>query len=221
MTNNDDGSLSFANKVQLKTFSESDVIYKSAVVLIDFECKYDNVYSGIEADGIKISTTHVDVNTDGGKGKFQFTLTQYMDSELTDVANDDDFTKLGSDLFFKLSMKDPIPELVYSIQECTVKDKNSNLSYPIFTKHCADSAIGVKSSLLNNEKVQTGIRFSYPSFSFVQTADDTGNTMKLICTVVVCDAFETDSDCALGCRKPDSSLEIENTKKKLKRILKT
>ena len=92
------------------------MIFKSSIVAIDFNCNYDNVYSGIETNSVKIIGTHTDVNTDGGSGKFQFTLTQYMDNELTDVANDDDFTKLGSDLFFKLSMKDPIPELVYSIQ---------------------------------------------------------------------------------------------------------
>ena len=83
---------------------------------IDFSCKYENVYSDIEANSVKIIGTKVNVNTEGGIGEFQFTLTQYMDNELDEAADDNDFTKLGSDLYFKLSMKDPIPELVYSIK---------------------------------------------------------------------------------------------------------
>ena len=69
------------------------------------------------------------------------------------------------------------------VLECTVNDNSSNLSYSIFTKHCTDSAVGVKSSILKNENVQTGIRFSYQSFSFVRPTDDTDVTMKLKCTV--------------------------------------
>ena len=38
-----------------------------------------------------------------------------MDSDLTQAAEADDQTKLGSDLYFQLSMAYPTPELVYSI----------------------------------------------------------------------------------------------------------
>ena len=39
-----------------------------------------------------------------------------MDPELKDIANHNDVIDLGADLYFHLSMEDPIPELVYSIK---------------------------------------------------------------------------------------------------------
>ena len=84
--------------------------------MVDFSCNYDTVYSGIEANDITISGSNVEVDAEAGQGKFQFTLTQYMDSNLTDVVDETDEVALGSDLYFKLEMASPIPELVYSIQ---------------------------------------------------------------------------------------------------------
>ena len=84
--------------------------------MVDFKCNYDTVYSGIEAKNITIYGNSVDVDAEGGQGQFSFTLTQYTDSDLTDVADEEDETVLGSDMYFKLSMADPIPELVYSIR---------------------------------------------------------------------------------------------------------
>jgi len=84
--------------------------------MVDFDCNYDTVYSGIEANEVTIIESSVDVDASGGQGQFSFILTQYMDSDLTDVADEDDATVLGSDLYFKLSMEHPIPELVYSIR---------------------------------------------------------------------------------------------------------
>ena len=82
--------------------------------MIDIKCVYDKFYSEIEAENVKITAENVEIN-DSGAGKFSFTLTQYMDSNLTDAAGPDDQAKLGSDLYFQLSMANPIPELVYSI----------------------------------------------------------------------------------------------------------
>ena len=85
--------------------------------MVDFNCNYDTVYSGITHwHNITISGNNIDVDAEGGQGQFDFTLTQYTDSNLTDIADENDQTVLGSDLYFKLSMANPIPELVYSIR---------------------------------------------------------------------------------------------------------
>ena len=47
---------------------------------------------------------------------FSFSITQYNDSDLTHVVDEDYKANLGADLYFKLSMANPIPELIYSIQ---------------------------------------------------------------------------------------------------------
>ena len=56
------------------------------------------------------------------------------------------------------------------------------MSYPIITQHCNDLSIGAESSLLTDENLQTGVKFSYPAFNFVSSAD-TAQKMKLKCTV--------------------------------------
>ena len=82
--------------------------------MIEVTCVYDKFYNEIKADDIKITAENVEIN-DSGAGKFSFTLTQYMDSDLTHAAEENDQTELGSDIYFQLSMTNPIPELVYSI----------------------------------------------------------------------------------------------------------
>ena len=82
--------------------------------MIDIKCVYDKFYNDIEAENVKITGENIETN-DSGAGKFSFTLTQYMDSELTQAAKATDQTELGSDLYFQLSMAYPIPDLVYSL----------------------------------------------------------------------------------------------------------
>ena len=90
--------------------------------MVDFNCNYDTVYSGITHwHNITITGNNIDVDAVGGQGEFDFTLTQYTDGNLTHVADGDHETVLGSNLYFKLSMADPIPELAYSIQGSVYK----------------------------------------------------------------------------------------------------
>ena len=94
--------------------SPDAVIYKSVSINIDVKCSYDGIYEGIEVDNINIVSENTEL-TDSGDGKFSFTLTQYMDSDLTDAAEPGEQTPLGSDLYFQLAMESPIPQLVFSI----------------------------------------------------------------------------------------------------------
>ena len=81
--------------------SPDAVIYKSVSINIDVKCSYDGIYEGIEVDNINIVSENTEL-TDSGDGKFSFTLTQYMDSDLTDAAEPGEQTPLGSDLYFQL-----------------------------------------------------------------------------------------------------------------------
>ena len=58
-----------------------------------------------------------------------------------------------------------------SILECLAADKNSNASYPIIAEYCTDLAIDAESSLLTSENLQSGVKLSFPAFSFVSNAD--------------------------------------------------
>ena len=84
--------------------------------MIDFVCKYDSLYTGIEANNINVSGENIDVDAHGGEGKFSFTLEQYTDSNYTTTTDEDNEVSLPSNLFFKLTMDSPIPELNYIIQ---------------------------------------------------------------------------------------------------------
>ena len=44
-----------------------------------------------------------------------FSLTQYMDAEMTDPADADDETELGAVLYFKLTMDNPIENVTFVI----------------------------------------------------------------------------------------------------------
>merc|ERR1711970_963834 len=43
---------------------------------------------------------------------------------------------------------------------------------------------------------------SYQNFKFVRAADDRGSILRLKCSILVCDANDNQSQCALGCQRP-------------------
>ena len=96
--------------------SGNDIIFKSSSVFIDFNCNYDTLYSDIEANDVKVKGDNINFDAVEGQGVFSFSITQYNDSDLTHVVDEDYKANLGADLYFKLSMANPIPELIYSIQ---------------------------------------------------------------------------------------------------------
>ena len=53
-------------------YSSGDMIYTTPSVLINFECTYDNLYSGIEANDINVVGENVDADSEAGQGKFTF-----------------------------------------------------------------------------------------------------------------------------------------------------
>ena len=72
------------------------------------------MYENIEANHIKIDddVVHMESVADG---KFDFALTQYTDGNFTTTADASFVPGFGDDLFWKLSMESPTPQLVYSI----------------------------------------------------------------------------------------------------------
>lgn len=88
-------------------------MYTSATVFINFECKYETFYEDIEATQIEIDNDEVYAGT-SADGKFDFSLTRYVDANFTAPANSSSLG-LGKNLFFRLSMESPTPQMVYSL----------------------------------------------------------------------------------------------------------
>ena len=82
---------------------------------IDFQCTYDNLYSEIEANNVVVAGDNVEVDAEDGEGKFEFSLIQYSDSNFNHTIEANESTPLGSKLYFKLSMNNPVSGLIYSL----------------------------------------------------------------------------------------------------------
>jgi len=204
MSTNADG-LAFSNVLRLDAYTAGDMIYTTPSVLINFECTYDTVYEGIEANDVNVIGENIDAESEAGEGKFDFTLTQYMDADRQNPASADDETELGAILYFQLSMNNPIENLDFVIDSCVVKDTNLEEEYNIITKQCGDTFLEYTSSEVKADNVQSAINFSYQGFKFVASVDDeTAVNMKLECSVIVCDGSDQDSACNTGCTTGDS-----------------
>jgi len=202
----EDGSLAFSNVLRLDAYSLGDTIYTTPSVLINFECTYDNLYAGIEANDVNVIGENVDAESEAGQGKFTFSLTQYTDADMETASSSEDETELGAVLYFKLTMDNPIENVTYVIDDCTVHDTELEQSYEIISNQCGDDFLEVTKTGITSENLQTSINFSYQGFKFVESVDDeTAVNMKLECSVIVCDVNDADSDCAKGC------VEAENT----------
>lgn len=204
MSTNQDGSLSFSNTLRANSFTGNDIIFTTNSVLVSFECSYQNAYDNIEAANVNVVGSNYTTDAgdaDSDTGAFSFSLVQYMDNAFSDAADSDDVTSLGDNLYFLLSMQNPVANLVYSIVECTVSDDNLGKSYPIINNQCPDTFLSVEANAQMSDATQTGIGFSYLGFQFVESADDDAAVnMRLTCSAIVCDANDNDSECAAGCQ---------------------
>ena len=82
--------------------------------MINFSCSYQNVYQNIVANDIKTLAENLGTSITSD-GQFKFALTQYTDNKFTDLFDSDDEIKLGNNVFFLLTMENPIPNVIYSI----------------------------------------------------------------------------------------------------------
>ena len=84
-------------------------------VAFDFGCVYDNIYKNIAANDVVVTGENVETDVQDGEGKFTFTLTQYNDENLKNKTESTVVTRLGGNLYFQLSMDNPVAGLVYSL----------------------------------------------------------------------------------------------------------
>ena len=94
--------------------SQNDNIYKANSILIDIDCKYESSYSQIQANDISITSENVETEANGD-GLFKFDLTQFNDKNMTEITELTDTNRIGDDLYFKLTMQNPVSNLVFSI----------------------------------------------------------------------------------------------------------
>ena len=82
--------------------------------------------------------------------------------------------------------------------------------YSVITNQCGDDYLAVTSSPVTSDNLQSAINFSYQGFKFVKSVDDQAPVnMKLECSVIVCDANESDSKCAKGCERESGTFSLE------------
>ena len=186
--------------------SQNDNIYKANSILIDIDCKYESSYSQIQANDISITSENVETEANGD-GLFKFDLTQFNDKNMTEITELTDTSRIGDDLYFKLTMQNPVSNLVFSIigkkfqidffwlsviknsqtfSGCEVMDSSSNNTYPIISDRCSDVALGMEEpNAFYHNGTQTGVGFSYPAFGFTQRLNTTSSEQTLECSVIL------------------------------------
>ena len=82
--------------------------------MIEFTCTYEDKYDNISVEDVSIVGNNVDTYA-VNDGKFKFSISQFTDADLSNAVDSETEIKLGSDLFFLLSMEKPISDLTYSI----------------------------------------------------------------------------------------------------------
>lgn len=195
LSTGEDGTLNFGNTLRAEAFNSNSIIFTSNAVNINLGCSYATHY-----DDIELTTTVVgsDVSTDteGPEGKFSFELQMFNDEEMKNEIKDDDITKIGEPLYFKLSQKFPVDGVEFAIEDCVVKDENSEQEYSVIDGQCPDAFVNTQLSLPDRNSVT----FSYTAFQFVGNSDITeAILLRLVCSAYVCNASDETSSCKLGC----------------------
>lgn len=196
LSTGDDGTLNFGNTLRANSFNADSIIFTSNAVNINLGCSYATHY-----DDIELTTTVVgsDVSTDseGTEGKFAFNLEMFNDPEMANVVGEDDVTKIGEPLYFKLSQQYPVGGVVFAIDDCVVKDSNSDQEYSVIENQCADVFVN---TMMSPAFSSDAVNFSYTAFQFVANSEATeALSMRLVCSAYVCQEDDSTSLCQAGC----------------------
>lgn len=153
---------------------------------IDFTCSYNNVAeasASIRASNVLHKGITFDIN-DAQPTDFSF------DFELEFYENDEFNTKAdlvngavqpGSLLFGKVAPTSIGESLEFSVRKCTVEDKNIGQSLAILDT-CPLEAVNFE--FKESQSDQTAVKFSFQSFVFPTSADDT--VIDVSCKVNIC-----------------------------------
>ena len=91
--------------------SADDVIFTSDSIKIEFDCQYSNVYEDIEANEVNVIDGDINGESETGLGSFTFSLKQYTDSGMTDLAEAGYKVALGAKVFYQLEMQNAVAGL--------------------------------------------------------------------------------------------------------------
>ena len=197
----EDGTLRFGNTLRANAFNSNSMIFTTNSVLINVECSYAQIYNDIEIETSVLGSNYTS-DVDETTGLFSFNLELYNDAALTDKADANDEQTIGEPLYFKLSQEHPVTGVVFTIDNCMVKDDNLNAEYAVIDNRCPDTFLNaaVTPNYSNSDSTMDYIAFTYPAFQFIQSADDqSAVTLRVVCSTVVCDSSDSSSVCAQGC----------------------
>lgn len=210
LSTGEDGTLNFGNTLRANAFNSNSIIFTSNAVNINVGCSYATHY-----DDIELTTTVVgsDVSTDteGPEGKFSFDLQMFNDAEMQNEVGEDDVTKIGEPLYFKLSQQFPVAGVIFAIDDCVVKDTNSDQEYSVIENQCSDVFVN---TVMSPAFSSDAVNFSYTAFQFVANSDVTeALSMRLVCSAYVCNEADENSLCQLGCEaRKRRSIDASETK---------
>ena len=81
---------------------------------INFDCIYESFYRDIVANSVTI-VGETYVSSSENEGKFSFNIKQFTNSSYVEETGSDFGVELGSHVYFKLAMENPIQNLSYAI----------------------------------------------------------------------------------------------------------
>lgn len=134
-------------------------------------------------------------------GALSYDLTIYQDSSFTDTydSGSDNAFVVGKPLYFQVDAANTINGIEFSLLNCKVKNKDESLEYPIIDNLCADGSVGAQ--IIGATADPSSIQAAYDVFEFkADAASSDTNTVHINCEVVLCDANDAGSSCALGCQ---------------------
>jgi hypothetical protein len=183
-------NVTFTNYLE-GTFGGDGIINTGDRYRVDFECQYRTTYNDITKS--TEVTASLNSGPTNGVGDLGFELDTYTDGNFNQLETSNT-VRVGSTLFFGVSITAPISGLEFTVTDCTVYSNNDHsdpdlLEYGILTGSCPNSRV----NFVAYDKTDSDItKFSYTVFEF---KDSDATTLHLSCNIVVCDATDNSSTC--------------------------
>lgn len=158
---------------------------------VEFVCEYSTTYDDISKS--TEVTASVNSGPTDGIGELSFTLDTYTDASFQTLETSQT-VRVGSTLFFGVSISNPISGLEFTVTDCTVYSNEDHtaddlLEYGILVGSCPNNRVNFVKYLATHH---TLTRFGYTVFEF-KNSDAT--TLHLSCNIVVCDDEDASSTC--------------------------
>lgn len=170
----------FKNTVIAKPYRRKGVAF-GRDLKFDFQCKYDMNYQDVHA-GQEIENGVFETET-AASGSLKFGLRWFTGSDYATEATEDHPKRVGNQIFFDVHALAPLENLSFFVENCTVSEKNSDLTYSIIMDRCGDKY--TKTKFESGFFSKTSVQISYTAFTFVSSGDLSQQSVS--CAVTICE----------------------------------